>query len=98
SASASSPGIGTWYWDLETNRLRWDEVSSAILGAPPDQEQSLQTLLECIHMHDRARVNQLIQESIRSGSEYEAEYRVVHRDGSEHWVAARGRTLCDSAG
>ena len=91
-------GIGTWYWDLETNRLRWDEVSSSILGIPPQQEQSLQVFLECIHVHDRAKVNELIQESIRSGSEYEAEFRVVHRDGSERWLAARGRILVDGAG
>jgi PAS domain S-box-containing protein len=91
-------GIGTWYWDLETNRLRWDEISSSILDTPPEKEQSLEALLECIHEHDRPMVSHLIQQSVSSGSEYEAEYRVIHRDGSEHWLAARGKTLRNSSG
>ena len=91
-------GIGTWYWDLETNRLRWDEISSSILDTPPEKEQSLEALLECIHEHDRPMVSQLIQQSVSSGSEYEAEYRVIHQDGSEHWLAARGKTLRNSSG
>src|SRR6185369_9821886 len=91
-------GIGTWYWDLETNRLRWDEISSSILDTPAEKEQSLEALLECIHEHDRPMVSHLIQQSVSSGSEYEAEYRVIHRDGSEHWLAARGKTLRNSSG
>ena len=33
-----------------------------------------------------------------SCGEYEADYRVVHPDGSVRWVAARGRVLCDPEG
>jgi PAS domain S-box-containing protein len=33
-----------------------------------------------------------------SGADYSAEYRVVHRDGSEHWIQAQGKTLVDRLG
>jgi PAS domain S-box-containing protein len=33
-----------------------------------------------------------------SGADYSAEYRVVHRDGSEHWIQAQGKTVVDKLG
>jgi PAS domain S-box-containing protein len=86
-----------WHWDVLSNRLRWDEVSSILLDTPPELEQSFDTFIQCIHPFDRSMVRQLIQESLASGSGYSAEYKVVHRDGSEHWIQAQGKTLVDGS-
>jgi PAS domain S-box-containing protein len=91
-------GLGMWHWDVPSNRLRWDEVSSKLLGNSPDSEQSLENFIQCIHPSERSRIRQIIQDSLISGSEYSAEYRVVHRDGSEHWIQAQGKTLVDTYG
>jgi signal transduction histidine kinase len=44
-----------------------------------------------IHVEDRGRIDQAIQEAVHTGEEYVSEYRVVQADGSVRWVAARGR-------
>jgi PAS domain S-box-containing protein len=97
-AARDATGVGTWYWDLDTNRLRWDEISSRLLGIPAEEEQSFELFLGQIHELDRSRVHRLIRSSISSGSEYAAEYRVIHSDNSERWLSARGQTLRDETG
>src|SRR5258708_19605704 len=57
--------------------------------------------LKCVHQEDRERVNQSVMQALEgmNGGEYRAEYRTVHpRDGSEHWVTARGQAFFDSEG
>jgi PAS domain S-box-containing protein len=49
-----------------------------------------------IHPDDRARVIAEIESTQRAGASFEGEFRVVIPDGSERWVAARGRTLAES--
>ena len=39
-----------------------------------------------------------IARAIERCGDYEADYRVVHPDGTVRWVAARGRVLCDQRG
>ena len=51
-----------------------------------------------LHPDDRERTEAAIARAIDGCGDYEADYRVVHPDGSVRWVAARGRVLCDPDG
>src|SRR5262245_4618455 len=52
-----------------------------------------------LHPEDRGRAEQAIQAGLDGETkEYEAEYRVRHRDGSYRWVLSRGIAVRDSAG
>ena len=51
-----------------------------------------------LHPDDRAKTEAAISRAIESCGDYEADYRVVHPDGSVRWVAARGRVLADQDG
>ena len=37
-------------------------------------------------------------ESQQNGTEYDVEYRVIHSDGSIHWLSTRGKTYLDAEG
>jgi diguanylate cyclase (GGDEF)-like protein/PAS domain S-box-containing protein len=47
---------------------------------------------------DRVRVRQGFEAAVRSGRHFEAEYRIVHADGSVRWVWERGSPLYDEHG
>jgi PAS domain S-box-containing protein len=47
---------------------------------------------------DRAAVRAAVGAAIRERRPFEAEYRIMHRQGQEKWVLVRGRPIYDDAG
>jgi len=95
--------IGLWVWNSTdvTNSGDWSNRLKEIFGLPLDAEVTHDMFLKCVHQEDRERVNQSVMQALEgmNGGEYRAEYRTVHpRDGSEHWVTARGQAFFDSEG
>ncbi len=91
--------VGTWYWDLKTNQLTWDEQSSRLLDLPANCDMSYDLFLSRVHPADRPRVGEVFQHTIESGEEsgegYSTEYRVIREDGRTRWLSGRGRCLRD---
>jgi PAS domain S-box-containing protein len=95
----AAAGIGTFDWDLGTGVLSWDARLLEIFGLDEGSfDQTIAGFNARLHPEDVAWVNDLLQTAIDTCSDYEAEYRVHHVDGSLRWVAARGRALCDAYG
>jgi len=59
---------------------------------------SLEQWAALIHPEDRARTIARAQAAARGLESYQDEYRVVWPDGSVHWIASAGKTLCDAGG
>ena len=96
-----SAQLGTWDWNLITNKLTWDEGCKAMFGLPPEAETSIEVFLEGLHPDDRERLKQVVQESLNpaSGGSYDVEYRTIGiQDGIERWIAAKGQVYFDAAG
>lgn len=62
-----------------------------ITGYPAQHflEVSPPQLLEMIHPDDRESVAHAVVENVNLGRRTEIEFRIVHRDGSVHWIQAR---------
>ncbi len=56
------------------------------------------TLLDVVVEEDRAAVMQGLEAAARARSGYELEYRIEHKDGSIHWVHAKGEGVFDREG
>ncbi|MBA4029916.1 MAG: hybrid sensor histidine kinase/response regulator [Planctomyces sp.] len=85
-------------WDLDTSTLALDAsgICKSTFGRAPDGPFSYADFLEAIHPDDRDRVNTAVQLTLRTGVDYDIEYRAVWPNGSIHWVLARGRLAGDS--
>ncbi|MGA7932323.1 MAG: PAS domain S-box protein [Kovacikia sp.] len=88
--------LGFWDFHLPSGKLTWNDNHFTLLGlpaglAPPRYED----WRDCIHPEDVERVEQIFTHSIEAHIGYEAEYRVVHPNGSVHWLLARGKALYD---
>jgi PAS domain S-box-containing protein len=87
-------GVGAFDWDLVSGELRWDERLLRLFGLTAEEfGGTIEAFNACVHPDDRARVGRALAAAITTCGTYEAEYRVVHPDGTIRWVAARGRAL-----
>src|SRR5262249_32452799 len=64
--------------------------------APGSFDGTYRSWKKRVHPDDFPRVKQAIRHAWHTG-EIEAEYRVVHPDGSIHWLQSNGRMFFDSA-
>jgi PAS domain S-box-containing protein len=94
-------GVGTWDYDVRTDRLYCNARFAEIFSVDPKraaQGAPLSEFIAAIRPEDRGEVAEKVQIAIETGGEYSAEYRVVLKDGSQCWLSARGRGHLDEAG
>jgi PAS domain S-box-containing protein len=88
-------GLGWWEWQVSDNRMAWSETLSQLLGCDPTLEPSLEAWLNAIHPEDRDRMAASAQSTLEIRCPDEAEYRVVHPDGTVRWLLGRSRVVWD---
>jgi len=91
--------IGLWHRDFATGSLTWNHNNYRLLGYDPDEvEPNYQQWKARVHGEDLERVNHANDYAIQNHTDYETEYRVIHLDGSTHWLTNIGRCIYDSVG
>ena len=88
--------LGTWHRDLRTGHVHFSDACLALFGLPASADWTYERFLEAIHAEDRAGVDRALRYAIENHTEYDIEYRVVWRDGMEHWIAAKGCVYYDT--
>ncbi|MEO7028833.1 MAG: ATP-binding protein [Acidobacteriaceae bacterium] len=100
-ALAVSQGVGTWNWDVVNDRCTSAPNVALLFGVDPAKAAAGVPLAEftaAIHPSDRERIEQAIDNAVKSGQNYAVEYRLSHPDGAVRWVSARGRCVQDAYG
>jgi two-component system, NarL family, sensor histidine kinase UhpB len=96
--AVTGAGIGTWHWDLIKDKLVWSDRCLAVFGLPAGMPASYEMFIACLHPADHAHVDEAVKRTLADQSEYNVEYRAVWSDGSEHWIASKGRGYYDADG
>jgi two-component system cell cycle sensor histidine kinase/response regulator CckA len=93
-------GMGTWVWEVDSDRMFWDQALAQLLGAEPATAQTVTTeqLLARAHPEDRPGIQAALQGVARSERELDIEYRVQGSDGRAVWLATKGRLSAESDG
>lgn len=89
-----SSDLGTWYCDLPFDKIRWDSTCKRHFGIAPDADVDLDRFFSLLHPEDREPARKAIDRAIADCGNYDIEYRVIHPDGSIHWIHAIGRVFC----
>lgn len=91
--------IATWVWDIKADRVYTDKNTTAFFNLPPDDGSGLAITVyaDTLHPEDRALVMALLDQAVRTGKDYEAEYRIVTFD-PPRWAYSRGRVEHDADG
>lgn len=91
--------LGMFDGDLSSGIYVWDKTCDRILGYRAGEvTPSRAAWLACVHPDDRAAAAASVESALMEHKEYSYKYRVLHPDGSEHWLWARGTFLYDADG
>ena len=93
--------IGSWVWDIPSDTIYADDTLADIFSLSTSDTRDglpLKEFINLIHPADRSLVNATIEESVANRVDYDAEYRVINKDGEERWVVAKGRVEVDDSG
>ncbi|WP_338662436.1 PAS domain-containing protein [Pararoseomonas sp. SCSIO 73927] len=93
-ALAAGAIVGTWHWDLPTDRFTVDEAFAHTFGLDPALGREgipLARIVATVHPDDQAGLAAAINEVIARGGAYAHQYRVQRHDGRYYWIEANGR-------
>ena len=94
----SIASVGSWTVDLVSNVTTCSRELCRLFGFSSDAEPDYRALIERTHPEDRESTIRLIELTMRGGSPFVVEHRLLLPDGSLRWVRARGRVELDAAG
>ena len=88
--------IGSWEWDMVLNTAHWSKEMYQVFDIKPaTYDGKPESLLKVIHPTDIESFTDSMNSNLSSGQSPALEYRVIHRDGSIHNIAANGRVEFD---
>jgi PAS domain S-box-containing protein len=96
--AANAAGLVVWTWDIPGDQVWLSDKDRALLGFSQWEKLNAERIRSVVHPEDRQLVRQLVEDSLTTGGEIEAEYRVVLPDGKVRWVARRAQVELDAHG
>jgi PAS domain S-box-containing protein len=100
-STLEASSVGTWTWDIGSDRLIADEFTARMFSVAADAAAKglpVAAYLQVVYEQDRAQVADALGRAIELCSAYDIEYRLRQSDGAFRWVQARGRVESDGAG
>jgi len=97
----SSARVGLWDWNVATGQMTCNSRVAELIGCEPQELEavSIETFLACLHPDDAGKVAAIRRELLAGTDYFEAELRLVHRDGHNVRVADAGQCVeRDAAG
>jgi PAS domain S-box-containing protein len=92
-------GMGAWTQVLDSERVDWSPELEAIFGLEPGTfGGTYQAFLDLVHPDDRTRVQTAVAQGVKDRTEYEIEFRYLHKNGGERWMLGRGGPEFDASG
>ena len=96
--AANAADLGMWMWDVACDEIWITDKGRALFGFVASEKIDLERFKNVVHPEDRERVLEAIENSLRTGADYEAEYRVMLQEGHLRWVAGWGQVEFDRHG
>jgi PAS domain S-box-containing protein len=90
--------IGSWEWDLISERLTWSDELYRIFGLEPGLPVSYPDTLRYIHPDDHATIERLVTQALKDHQPFTCPQRVLRPDGTERHVEGRSRVEVDGTG
>jgi|GEM_PF-988124 len=92
-------GLGTFDWDLQSQRILWDSQHEALWGIPAGSfSGDMAGFIQAIHPEDALRVADELEHAQAARQSFFSEFRVIWPDESLHWIQSSGEFTFDQAG
>src|SRR6266513_4499973 len=96
--AANAADLGMWMWDIPRDEIWITDKGRALFGFGASEKLDLDRFKNVLHPEDRQRVLDAVENTLRTGADYEAEYRVILPEGQLRWIAGRGQVEFDRDG
>jgi PAS domain S-box-containing protein len=92
-------GVGSWWWDADTDTVRWSDEMFHLSGRDPR--------LGAVSYKDHGtlyspeswvQLQRVVEAALRTGAPYELDLEMMCADRTRIWVTARGEVQRDSTG
>jgi PAS domain S-box-containing protein len=90
--------VGSWDWDLRTNKVAWSDELYRIFGLEPGTIMVAGDAMSFIHPDDQDLVWSTVKNAVAKKERYGFYYRALRPDGTERIVHSRGAVLTDDHG
>ncbi len=91
--------IGSWEWNIQTNRLSWSDEIFRIFGLEPQRfAATYEAFMAAIHPDDRRAVQEGVRKALEENTPYSIDHRVVRPDGEVRTVHERAEVTLDETG
>jgi PAS domain S-box-containing protein len=95
----SAAGIGTWDWDINTEKLEWSGQMFELFGLDPAETNASFDVWESVlHPEDREIAGARIEQALKEHTSLDSEYRIIRPDGQVRWINALGHGVYDAQG
>jgi two-component system CheB/CheR fusion protein len=89
-----SAEMGAWDWDLQSNKIIWNEQQDNLLGiVKGKEEKNVDYFLDFVHPEEKQVVTDGLWASVNGSGVFHAEFRIIRKnDGETRWMNGYGRT------
>ena len=98
SLATDAAGLVVWTWDIRRDEVSLADKDRAFFGFSQREKLNGDRFRSVVHSEDRQLVRQLVEKSLHTSEELEAEYRIVLPDDKVRWVTRRSRVEFDANG
>ena len=95
--AAEAVNLAIWEWDLNKDEIWATNARRTLLGLPSSGKIALEDFICRLHTDDRDRVRHTIDDALRTGEDFDSEYRLILPDGIVRWISTRGSVHFDDA-
>jgi PAS domain S-box-containing protein len=93
--ATDAASIGIWSWDPRKNEIVCTRECKEVIGFLPESRLDMQAVLRAVHPEDRSKLDQALQNILRTGEDYHLEFRVNQPQGGCRWLQMRGKVFLD---
>lgn len=91
--------IGSWEWDIESNKVTWSDELYRIYGLKPQEKEiTFNVFLEMIHPSSREQTKQSIKNSLIKNEVLNYTEKIVRPDGEIRTLHTNGEVIKDDEG
>ncbi len=86
--------VGSWEFDIATEKLSWCEVTKKIHEVSPDYEPDINEGIEFYKQgYSRNKISMLFHKALEDGTPYNERLIIITKKGKEKWVTAAGKPI-----
>lgn len=91
--------IGSWDWDISTDRVTWSDELYRLWGLQPrSADITYDWYLDSIHPDDRELARRTIEQAFATAAPFLFDHRITLPNGAVRWIHGSGRVVTDEAG